>query len=68
MKNKVELPKEKMFVIRKYVMAKSARQALLKDKTTPVDDVFIDTDWQRGQTAILSSSIGFNADMPNQYD
>ena len=68
MKNKVELPKEKMFVIRKYVMAKSARQAILKDKTAPVDDVFIDTDWQRGQTAILASSIGFSADMPNQYD
>lgn len=59
MKNKVELPKEKMFVIRKYVMAKSARQAILKDKTAPVDDVFIDTDWQRGQTAVLSSGIGF---------
>jgi hypothetical protein len=50
---------EKLYVVRKYIMATSAKQAILKDKTAPVEDVWVDTDWQKRQTQILASAIGF---------
>lgn len=53
---------QKMFVIRKYVMADSAKSAIRKDKTTPVDDVWIDPDWQKVN---LASAIGFGY-QPNE--
>ena len=37
----------KKFVIRKYIMAESAKDAIRLDKTSPVDDVWIDEDWKR---------------------
>ncbi len=42
---KEQKPQPKRFIIRKYVMATSAREALKKDKTAPVDDVWIDDKW-----------------------
>lgn len=50
---------EKLYVVRKYIMATSAKQAILKDKNAPVDDVWVDTDWQKRQTDILAGAIGF---------
>lgn len=55
-KNKLD---EKLYVVRKYIMATSAKQAILKDRTAPVEDVWVDTDWQKRQTEILASAIGF---------
>ena len=37
--------KEKKYILRKYVMAKSASDAIKKDKKTGVDEVFVDEDW-----------------------
>ena len=48
----------KMFILRKYVRAKSASDAIRKDKQTPVDDVWVDDDWKKQQNA-LESAIGF---------
>lgn len=48
----------KMFILRKYVRAKSASDAIRKDKLTPVDDCWVDEDWKKQQTA-LESAIGF---------
>lgn len=47
-----------MFVVRKYIMAESAKQAIKLDKTSEVDDVWIDTDWQRNNMC-NNSEIGF---------
>lgn len=47
---------QKLFVIRKYIMARNAKEALKKDLTTPADDVWIDNDWQKNN---LASAIGF---------
>ena len=50
---------KKMFVIMKYIMAQNARQAINKDKKTPVDDCFISDDWKEGNNKNLASAIGF---------
>ena len=48
---------DKLFVIRKYILAKSASDAIRKDKTTPVDDVWVDEDFKKINPG--ASSIGF---------
>lgn len=53
-------PKEKLFIIRKYIMAVSAAQAIKKDKVTPVDDVWIDDEWKKGSAETLQNAIGFS--------
>ena len=50
---------EKLFIIRKYVFASSAKQAILKDRRTPVDDVWIDEEWKKKATEQLTPAIGF---------
>jgi hypothetical protein len=47
---------KKRFIIRKYVMAESARDALTKDKITPVDEIFVDDKWLEEHT---KSTMGF---------
>ena len=49
--------KLKMYVVRKYIMAANAAQAIRKDKTTPVHDAWVDTEWK---TDHLASAIGFD--------
>lgn len=51
--------KEKMFVVKKYIMAKSAQEALRKEKKIPADDCWVDEDWRKGQANQLASAIGF---------
>lgn len=50
--------KDKLFVVKKYIKAKSAAEAIRKDKTTPVDDVWVDEDWKKTNTN-LPDAIGF---------
>ncbi len=47
---------EKLFVVRKYIMAKSATEAIRKDKKHPVEDVWIDEKWKDNN---LTVTIGF---------
>lgn len=58
-------PPFKMFVVRKYIRARSAAHAIKKDKTQPVDDVWIDNDWQKNQ---LAGAIGFGVEMDDNED
>lgn len=51
--------KPKMFIIRKYIMAKNAAEAIKKDTKAPVHDVFIDDDWRKSQVDRLEDAIGF---------
>lgn len=55
MKKPTEQPK--MYIVRKYIMATSASQAIRKDKTTPVHDAWVDKEWK---TDHLASAIGFD--------
>lgn len=49
-----------MFIVRKYIMATSAKDALRKDLKTPADDVWIDEEWKKKQLEQLPSAIGFS--------
>lgn len=48
----------KVYIIRKYVEAKNALEAIRKEKRLPVDDVFVDDDWKKAQET--SKQIGLN--------
>lgn len=54
--------KQKLFVVRKYIMAESAQAAIRKDKTTPVDDVWIDDEWKKKGAERLEDAIGFTVE------
>ena len=47
----------KRFIVRKYVMAKSAKDAIGKEKKTEVDEVWVDDKWLELEDA---KSIGFD--------
>lgn len=38
--------KLKRYIIRKYVMAKDVAHAIRKERTSSVDDVWVDEDWK----------------------
>jgi len=59
MKKKIKTQQNKMFVVKKYIMAKSATEALKKERKTPADDCWVDEDWRKGQANQLASAIGF---------
>jgi hypothetical protein len=61
MKKPTEKPK--LYVVRKYIRATSAAQAIRKDKTTPVHDAWVDTEWK---TDHLASAIGFELNAPSE--
>jgi len=50
-------PGEKLFVVRKYIMAKSAAEAIRKDKSSKVDDVWVDDEFKKYNPG--ASAIGF---------
>lgn len=49
---------EKLYIVRKYIMARSAKDAILKDKKSDVDDVWLDEDFKK--TEIDKGCLGFN--------
>lgn len=51
--------KHKMFIVRKYIKATSAADAIKKEKNTPVHDVWVDEDWKKNH---LADAIGFIID------
>lgn len=53
---------KKRYIIRKYVMAKSAEEALKKERKMIPDDVWIDEDWKKDNPKNLESAIGFNVE------
>lgn len=55
MKNK----NEKLFVVRTYVMAKNAYEALRKFKKQEPHECWVDDEWKKGNCSKLESSIGF---------
>lgn len=51
--------KQKLFVVRKYIWAKSAAHALKLEQKVPSDDVWIDDDWKKSQQN-PKNAIGYN--------
>lgn len=51
---------KKLYIVRKYIMATSAKDAIKKDKTAPVDDVWADENWLRETSDKASGNVGFN--------
>lgn len=48
--------KPKMYIIRKYVKATDVKDAIKKEPSTPVHDLWIDESWQKDN---LPDAIGF---------
>lgn len=51
--------KEKRFIVRKYVMAHTAAEAIRKESKVPVDEVFVD-DKQPPEEPPQQDAIGFS--------
>lgn len=49
---------KKLFIVKKYVWAESANQAIRREKNQPVDDVWVDDDWKK-QSNTPKDAIGF---------
>ncbi len=64
-KQKVPL---KRFVVKKYIMAKSAQDALKKERRVRPDDVWVDDEWRKENPNVLVSAIGYTIDTPEYYD
>lgn len=64
MNRKRTIEKPKMFIVRKYVKAVSALEAIKKEPKVPVHDVWIDEKWQEKS---LAEAIGFdNGTQPDE--
>jgi len=50
---------EKMYVVRKYVMAKTVQEAIKKERKTKIHEVFVDDEWRKSQKDNLAAAIGY---------
>jgi len=50
---------KKLFVVRKYIWATSAKDDIKKDKKSPVDEVWVDDEWKK-TNAFKTGKVGFN--------
>jgi hypothetical protein len=60
-------PKEKMYIVSKYVMADSVAQAIRREPKQPVHEVFVDDDWRKNNTDRLADAVGF-VQVPKETD
>jgi len=59
-------PLEKRYIVRKYIMAVSAKQAIKLDKKFEPDDAWLDDKWIEQQSKDNAPAIGFS--MERNYD
>ncbi len=59
--------KQKLFVIKKYIMAVSAVEALKKEWRYRPDDCWVDEQWRTENKVSLPSAIGFHEE-PDYLD
>ena len=50
---------EKRYIVRKYIMATSAQQALKRERSMRPDDCWVDETWIKDNPKELISAIGF---------
>lgn len=60
--------KHKRYIIKKYIMATSAHDALKRERRYRPDDVWVDDDWKKENPNQLQSAIGFNVDTPEYFN
>jgi hypothetical protein len=53
---------KKLFIVRKYIFARSAAEALRLERKLRPDDVWVDDDWKRASSADKSPAISFMAE------
>ena len=58
-------PKDKLFIVKKFIKAQNALEAIKKDKTHPVDDVYIDSQWCDKN---LADAVGFQPPRPKNEE
>lgn len=56
---------DKKFVVRKYIMAPNAIEALKKERRYQADDCWVDDKWLEQQGKDLSPAIGFSVEHPH---
>lgn len=54
---------QKRFIVRKYILAKSVHEALVKERKVRPDDCYVDDDWKRENPNQLESAIGFTTEL-----
>ncbi len=54
--------KQKMFIVKKYIMAKNAAEALRKERGQKADDCWVDEEWRKNNTDNLAAAIGFRVE------
>lgn len=59
--------RDKLFIVRKYVKANSAAQAIRREKKIAVHDVYIDADWE-DKHRIDTYAIGFEMEVEEPED
>lgn len=52
-------PTEKRFIVRKYVMARSAAEAIERERDVRPDDVWVDEDWKKAHEDQVATTMGF---------
>ena len=57
---------EKLYVVKKYVMANSAKAAILKERKTSVDSVWIDEEWYKNNLAMPTKEVSFHEKKPKK--
>jgi hypothetical protein len=57
-------PSLKRFVVKKYIMASSAHEALKRERRIRPDDCWVDEDWKKENPDQLQSAIGFSIEYP----
>ncbi len=53
---------QKMFIVKKYIMASSAHEALKKERKVRPDDIWVDEDFRKENKYDLPSAIGFSVE------
>lgn len=59
---------EKRFIVRKYIMATSASQALTKERKIKADECWIDEKWIEQATKDNAPAIGFSVQREDEDD
>jgi hypothetical protein len=57
--NQAEMKKQKLFVIRKYIMASDINEAIRLEKKQKPDDVWVDDDWKKANSDQPSGNVGY---------
>jgi len=50
----------KLYIVRSYVMAKNAAEAIRKAKKKDAEDAYVSDEWKQGQVGQLTDAIGYD--------